>query len=372
MRAVVVVLMMTVGCRGTAPPPPAPASEDATPVATASSSPEAVVVADAAAEETPLPSRARLLAPARGTAVRGFVAMSGGAGAHVVYAVPGPEEAAAEQPVLVASLTKMWVAVAVLRLAARKELSLDDEVRALLPALAKKAWADSTVRELLHHVSRVPEFDDRDGFYSKSDIDFTDPAPVLAKHIGAGTEKRGVWKYRNSEFALLGAILQERRAKPVASVLEEEVFAPATMRHAGVLVRGKPAGLDLGPMGRVRPHNFFTAGNGYASASDLLAFFDALDAGTLLDEPSRALLFEADAKNNHAAAGCWAFPFAGAEAGPTLLVERPGSFGNVRLETLYFPALHRAIVLWSQAPVDLGRPRTNGSIAAALARAALE
>jgi len=298
--------------------------------------------------------------------------MTGGADAHVTYPV-GAEEVSADRPVLVASFTKLWVAIAVLRFVEREELSLDDEVRTLLPTLATKAWSDSTVRELLHHVSRVPEFDEHDGYYAKPTIDFTTPAPVLAKNIGAGTEKRGTWKYRNAEYALLGAILQERAGKPVADVLAHEVFEPAGMTHAGILLqRGKPADLDMTVMGSVRPQNFFTAGNGYASANDLVAFFDALDAGKLANEESRALLFAGDPKANHAALGCWAFPFAQAEGGTTLLVERPGSFGNVRLETVYFPELHRAIVIWSGSPVDLGRPRTQASIAAALARAALE
>ena len=278
--------------------------------------------------------------------------------------------AVAERPVLVASFTKLWVAIATLRAVARQELSLDDEIRALLPTLKSKPWADSTVRELLGHTSRVPEFDSE--LYSRASVDFSDPATVLGRELSAATEKRGVWKYRNAEYALLGAILQARAARPVAEVLAREVFEPAGMKHAGILIGRPPEGLDLSPMGAVRPQNFFTAGNGYASPDDLLAFFEALDADKLLDVRSRALLFEGDPKHNQAALGCWAYPFVVGDGGATLLVERPGSFGNVRLFTAFFPEKHRAILLWSKAPLDVGRPRSGASLAAKLARAALE
>ena len=304
----------------------------------------------------PLPARAKLAGLAKGA---------------VIAASNGPQHVVtgeADTPVLIASFTKLFVAVATLRLVARSAYGLDDTVKTLLPRLAGQPWADSTVRELLTHTSRVPEFDEGHGYYRRAGVDFTDPVAVLAKELPSATEKRGVWKYRNAEFALLGAILQERAGKPAAAVLAEEVFLPAKMHHAGILVTGKaPAGLDLAPMGAIRPQNFFVAGNGYASPEDLLAFFDALGDDTLLDAASRELLFTGTKERNGGAMGCWSYPF-----GAQRMVERPGGFGNIRLVSAFFPDERRAIVAWSKDAPELGRPRDAKSAAAALARVLAE
>ena len=314
--------------------------------------------AEADATARVLPERARVAALAK--KVHGIVGISN-THDRVVIAED------AERPVLVASFTKLFVAVAMLRLVGRGVFGLDDTVKSLLPGLPARAWSDSTVRELLTHTSRVPEFDESGGYYRKSGVDFHAPTATLGKELSAATEKRGVWKYRNAEFALLGAILQEQGKKPAAEVLTEEVFRPAGMKHAGILVDRGPAELDLAPMGAIRPQNFFTAGNGYASLDDLLAFFDALGDETLLSKEAKATLFEGTADRHNGALGCWSYPFSG-----HLLVERPGGFGNVRLVSAFFPEERRAVVAWSKDAPDLGRPSNPKSIAASLARAAIE
>ena len=354
-------LLLLVGCQtaGAGSERRADASPSATPVPTipASAAPDAASALPDAGGRA-LPSREKVGALAK--KAHGMVGISDGR-ARVVVA----DDAA--RPVLVASFTKLFVAVATLRLVGRGVFSLDDTVKTLLPGLPARAWADSTVRELLTHTSRVPEFDEGSGYYRKSGVDFHSPVTVLGRELSTATEKRGVWKYRNAEFALLGAILQERGEKPAAEVLEEEVFRRAGMTHAGILVGRGPADLDLAPMGAIRPQNFFTAGNGYASMDDLLAFFDALGGETLLDAGGKATLFASRPERHDGASGCWVYPFEG-----QLLVERPGGFGNVRLVSAFFPGERRAIVAWSKEAPDLGRPSSAKSIAAALARAALE
>ena len=358
------------------------ASADAS---TLQASPEAATPDAATPDATspparPLPSARHLAAPFRGTSARGFVAMTNTDRAApesmrrtVTSLGAGDAGVDLERPVLVASFTKLWTAVAALRMIERKELSLDDTVRGTLPALASRPWASSTLRELLTHTSLVPEFDDKGGYYRKTDVDFSAPVPVLARYIPVEwTEKQGVYKYRNAELALVGAILAERSKLPIDQLLAREVFVPARMKHAGLLIATAVPDLDLVPMGAIRPQNFFTAGAGYASGADLLAFFEALAGADLLTAASKTLLFDGSSKRGYGALGCWAYPFARPEGGTTLLVERPGSFGNVRLFTAFFPEEGRAIVAWTGDGTEIARPRTGKGIGVALARAALE
>jgi hypothetical protein len=70
--------------------------------------------------------------------------------------------------------------------------------------------------------------------------------------------------------------------------------------------------------------------------------------------------------------GCWSYPFAKPEGGTTTLIERPGSFGNVRLFSAFFPDEGRAIVAWTGDGIDIARPRTGKGIGLSLARIAIE
>jgi len=314
-----------------------------------------------------LPSAKQLVAPFRGTKAHGFVAMTGGA--RTIVPIVDGDAADPTTPVLIASFTKLFTAVATLRMVARKEIALDLTIKEALPALAARPWSGSTIRELLGHVSQVPEFDESRGYYRAADVDVTDPVGTLAKRIPADwTEKRGIYKYRNAELAIVGAILAARAGKSEEEVLAREVFEPAKMTRSGLVGVKKPAGVDLAPMGGIRVQNFFTAGAGFASANDLLAFFEALDGKDLLDDASKALLYEGDASRGYAPLACWFYPFE-----KTRMLERPGSLGNVRLFTAFFPDEHRAIVAWTASGIELPRPRASPKgIGAQLGRAALE
>ena len=162
----------------------------------------------------PLPSTERLLAPFRGTKARGFVALTNtdplGALRTSVSLAKG-EALDLARPVLVASFTKLWTAVAALRMVERGELTLDQTIKEALPELASRPWAASTIRELLTHTSLVPELDEKGGYYRRVEVDFSSPVTVLSTYVPRDwTEKRGIYKYRNSELALVGAILAQR------------------------------------------------------------------------------------------------------------------------------------------------------------------
>jgi CubicO group peptidase (beta-lactamase class C family) len=357
-RRVPIVLALLFGCRTVEKEqPPAPVVVVAV---EASAPPPPIVVT--------LPPAKQLVAPFRGTKAHGFVAITVKS-SHAIVPIVDGEPVDSKTPVLIASFTKLFTAVAALRMAARGEITLDLTIKEALPALAKRPWSSATVRELLGHVSQVPEFDESRGYYRKSDVDLSDPVGAIHDWVPADwTEKRGIYKYRNAELAVVGAILATRAQKTEEEVLAREVFEPAGMKSAGLLGAKKPATLDMSPMGGIRPQNFFAAGAGYASADDLLAFFDALDGTALLDEASKKILFEGDAAHGYASLGSWFYTFESKR-----MLERPGSLGNVRLFTAYFPDEHRAIVAWTPSGIDLPRPRASPKgVGAMLARAALE
>ncbi|MDB4944428.1 MAG: beta-lactamase [Labilithrix sp.] len=352
--------------------------------ASGDASPGAVGAADAAADvgpameaghaaDAPLPAPDVLAAAFKGTAARGFVAatMRGSDGVPVRALAPlgrGDARLAPDAPVPIASFTKLWTAVAALQLVAAHRLELSMTIAEVLPALARRAWADSTLAELMSHTSRVPEFDEASGYFRKRDVSFEDPVAALERYVPRSTEKRGVFKYRNAEYAIVGAMVAARAGKPLADVLQGSVFGPAKMTRSGLLVGSAEPAVDLHALGVVRAQNFFAAGAGYSTADDLLSFFEALGDATLLDAEQKKLLFDGQKSRGYGALGCWAYPFETAPGATTLLVERQGALGDMKLFAAFAPEQRRAVVAWSSPSLDFDHPYLGHGVGFQLAR----
>ena len=328
---------------------------------------DAAVPVDAAAPETPgaatraapLPKPGVLTASLRTANAHGWVAATNGP-AHVVEPLGGE---ATDRAVPIASFTKLWAAVAALQLVAQKKMALTDTVADLLPSLKGRAWADSTLAELMSHTSKVPEFDEASGYFRKRDVSFEDPLAAITQYVPRVTEKRGVFKYRNAEYAIVGTIVAARADKSLPDVLRDEVFARAKMTHSGLLIGAPPADVDLRSLGPVRAQNFFAAGAGYSTPEDLLAFFDALAGDSLLDEAGKALLFDGQKSRGYSALGCWVYTFSGSQ-----LVERQGALGEMRLFSAFLPAEKRAVVAWSSTSLNFDHPYLQHGVGYELAR----
>ncbi|HZL15145.1 MAG TPA: serine hydrolase domain-containing protein [Verrucomicrobiae bacterium] len=140
----------------------------------------------------------------------------------------------------VGSVSKTFLAALVLQLADEGRLSLDDPVLRWLPAAAVPA--DATIRELLDHTSGLYDF------FSNPAIDTAllanrrqawTPARALgymrAPYCAAGT----CWHYSNSNYVLLGQVVQQVTGNPVATELRRRFFAP--LRLVRTFVQGAEA-----------------------------------------------------------------------------------------------------------------------------------
>ena len=140
----------------------------------------------------------------------------------------------------VGSVSKTFLAALVLQLADEGRLSLDDPVLRWLPAA--RVPADATIRELLDHTSGLYDF------FSNPAIDTAllanrrqawTPARALgymrAPYCAAGT----CWHYSNSNYVLLGQVVQQVTGNPVATELRRRFFAP--LRLVRTFVQGAEA-----------------------------------------------------------------------------------------------------------------------------------
>ena len=141
--------------------------------------------------------------------------------------------ALAESVYEVASLTKQFVAAAVLLLAQDGKLSLDDPVSRYLPE-APPAWEKITLRHLLTHTSGIPDYDDA-GQGLDPRRDYTEDELVqLAARLPAKFAPGVRWSYSNTAYVLLGVIIHRISGVPYGDFLRTRVFSRLHMGNTNV------------------------------------------------------------------------------------------------------------------------------------------
>lgn len=189
----------------------------------------------------------------------------------------------------IASVGKTFTSVAVLRLVERGLISLDAKVAGILPrddTADLDGMEGVTLRHLLTMTSGIADYYTDD--YLDAALD--DPArwqsPRAALDFVAGEPALFApgdgFDYSNTNYLLLGLVLEELTGLSYAAVLDQEVFRPAGMTESFVFgsrplpesfVTGHSAG------GHVRDYyagQGFGDGGALSSARDLVRFYTAL------------------------------------------------------------------------------------------------
>lgn len=151
----------------------------------------------------------------------------------------GVRERATNDPVTpdtvfrIASMTKSFTALAILKLRDEGKLSLDDPVAKWIPEFARMSYPtkDSppiTIRHLLTHGAGFPE----DNPWGDRQLGASDEA--LTRWLKAGipfsTPPNTEFEYANYGFALLGRIVTKASRVPYRDYLEKQILAPLGMR----------------------------------------------------------------------------------------------------------------------------------------------
>jgi len=229
---------------------------------------------------------ARSLGAAAGVsfaAVRdGEVVWSGGAGRHRASST----EIDADDPLVIGSLTKTFVAATVLQLVEEGRLSLSDSVRDLLPAQTTLS-PKITIRQLLDHTSGLADvFNDttRLGLEEQPERAWT-PAEVM-KTLHAPWYKPGEgWAYANTNYFLLGLVIERVTGSTLADELTRRFLGPLGLESTRLLTSAPD---DGGPLAPAWTTIFWASGAMTAYATDLARWGDALYGGRVVNDGSSA------------------------------------------------------------------------------------
>jgi D-alanyl-D-alanine carboxypeptidase len=202
----------------------------------------------------------------------------------------------------IASLTKSFVAAVVLELVGEGKLQLDDTVERWLPGVVPNGSA-ITIRELLNHTSGLYNYSDDAGFRSTLASDpmhnWT-PGELIAigtsqpPYFPPGT----AWLYSNTNYILLGLIVEKVTGSTVAQQLRDRLFQPlglpSTLLGTTVQIDGSYAHGYVGaatlPLGGklldisslMSPSWMWAAGAIVSNGDDVTRFYTALLGGKLL------------------------------------------------------------------------------------------
>jgi len=190
------------------------------------------------------------------------------------------------------SITKQFTAVAVLMLAEEGKLSLQDEITKFLPDYPTQG-RKITVEHLLTHTSGVKSYTDLPEWLPLQRKDMTVGEIIdLFKNQPTEFAPGERWKYSNSGYILLGAIIEKASGKTYADFVEQRIFGPLGMkstcydstsriirRRASGYAKGN-AGFENAPyMSMSQP---YAAGSLASSVDDLATWTESLLAGKLV------------------------------------------------------------------------------------------
>jgi CubicO group peptidase (beta-lactamase class C family) len=208
------------------------------------------------------------------------------------------------------SMDKMFTAVAIMQLVEQGKLSLDEEVGEYLPDYPNPEVADSvTLHQLLMHTSGLGNY-----FDSPLYLDRHDQIRSLADYLSLFADEPlqfqpgAQFAYSNSGYIVLGLIIEAVSGQSYYDYVQAHIFEPSGMHDTACyeLDAGTPNlaigyttfnwhGDDTGQVtdnASMLPMRGGSAGGGYSTVPDLLAFSKALFNDHLLSLESTELLMK--------------------------------------------------------------------------------
>ncbi len=142
-----------------------------------------------------------------------------------------------------ASVSKQFTALCILRLADQQLLSLDDQVTKYWP---HPVFAGITIEHLLNHTSGIADYEsvfmeewDHSKIVENKDVLTwlnTNPAPVFPPGSS--------WEYSNTAYLVLALLVEKVSGMPFATFAREQVFKPAAMGRSTFYNLADPVEID--------------------------------------------------------------------------------------------------------------------------------
>ena len=198
----------------------------------------------------------------------------------------------------IASNTKLFTAVLLLKLAEHNKLRLDDSLHAFLPSY-KNIDSNITIRQLLNHTTGLDDVTSVPGYpdsimnnprrvYTASELLTWAGPPAFAPGKG--------WEYCNTNYLLAGLIAEKVTGQSYGKLLRDSILTPLNLDstfldvHDSVLytiAHPWQAGRDNSATPRISLNSAAGAAGGmYSTSNEMLQWYDALMNGKVINAQS--------------------------------------------------------------------------------------
>ena len=192
----------------------------------------------------------------------------------------------------IASISKLYLALAVAKLVNDKHLCLYKTLADYLPELVGRIEnADKiTLKMMVQHRSGIPNYTDYPGFW-ENDSSISNEASlnlVLDKPADFKPDKK--YSYSNTNYLLIGKILDKTLGYSHHQYIKREILIPLELNNtfsvlSEVNLDNVMSGYTVGNAGDLKYNDFINpAGSMVATAQDVGIFLRALNDGSLLND----------------------------------------------------------------------------------------
>ena len=228
-----------------------------------------------------------------------------------------------DTPIYIASITKLYTATVIMRLYEKGTLALDDPIAKYLPeelirgihVYKGKDYSHAiTIKQLLAHSSGIADYYSErpkggktlfELYLEKPDRPWTveetieRARKVLTPNFVPGTGT----SYSDTNFQLLGKIIEAATGKPLQTVYEEFIFHPLNLKHTWLIGRSEPQVPISAPIAnafykdvditKIRSYGSYWADGGIVStAEEMILFLKALKEGSVVKEDTLKLMHD--------------------------------------------------------------------------------
>jgi CubicO group peptidase (beta-lactamase class C family) len=130
-------------------------------------------------------------------------------------------------PCYIGSMSKQFTALGIVLLAEKGALGYDQSIRQYFPDLPE-CYQPVTIREMLHHSSGLPIFDDYPNM-TENDV-----YEIVKKQTALRFAPGSKFEYCNANYTLLGMLIEKLSGKSLDEFLTAQVFIPCGMKNTYV------------------------------------------------------------------------------------------------------------------------------------------
>jgi len=247
----------------------------------------------------------------------------------------------------IGSITKQFTAIAILRLMEQGKLNLQDELTKYIPDYPVNG-KKITIEHLLTHTSGIKSYTGMEEFNAAVQGKDMKVEELIAffKNQPMDFDPGTNWRYNNSGYVLLGAILEKITGKPYGEYIEETIFKPLGMKNSlygsnSKIIPNRASGYDPDKTG-IRNASYlsmtlpYAAGSLMSSVEDLYKWNRALRSNQLVKKETLEKAFTGyklqSGRNIH-----YGYGWSVGDIGNHRVIEHSGGIPGYLSDALYAP-----------------------------------